>query len=238
MQRTIIVGALVLLGTVAATGCFPQEDSCNIKTPGIYVQFDATEESGVAVGRAVFWTGDSPGGTNLVLGDCGDAVAVNGVNLVVEDPNASPLTYSAEVDIADTYEFVFSRPDEGDYVSTVADMRPEVNVTAPGGEDIPRDQEFAVTWDDNDGSDDIELLISGDCIWDYPEVGGMSVADNGSYTVPANGLEPVDTANTDTCVAEVTLTRSVTGTLDSALKGDIYGRSVGLTSFNSTPPAI
>jgi hypothetical protein len=106
--------SLPILATVAVctAACFPTEDSCNIKTPGIYVEFDVTETGNNARAKAVFWTGDSAGGTNLEL-TCGDTVIVNGVAL--EESGSNPIEYTASIDIADQYSFVFEREDEDPY---------------------------------------------------------------------------------------------------------------------------
>lgn len=225
---------LILAATVAAlaAGCFPQEDSCNVKTDGIYFEYEVAEEGGEAVGKATLWVGDSPGGTNLVMGDCGDALAFNGTTMTEKGTN--PVYYEASIDAADAYDFVFTREDEDPYTSTVDGMRPEVVEVGPDGGDISRATEFDVVWLDNDGGE-IKLLISGECIWDYPETLGEEVADNGSHTVPADGIEATDSGENESCTAEIELSREVDGTLDAALKGTIVGKSVGRASFTSTP---
>jgi hypothetical protein len=233
-MRTTTIALMMGLGALfLAAGCNPSEDSCNIKTPGIYVELEAIEEGATATGRATFWVGDAPGGTYLVLGDCGDQIAVNGT--VLSHQSGNPEYYEASVSPSESYEFVFTRPDEDPYTSLVANMRPEVDITAPGNDTIPRDEEFDVTWNDNDGGS-IHLLIDGDCIWDYPSTLGEDIADNGSHAVPANGIDPTDDANTESCVAEIELTREVDGSLDTALKGTIVGKSVGRSSFTTAPP--
>ncbi len=224
---------LTLLASLLAAGCFPQEDSCNIKTDGIYFEYAVEEEGSNAVGKATLWVGDSPGGTNLVLGECGDELDFNGQ--AMSEKGGNPVYYEATVSASDTYDFVFTREDENPYSSTVSEMRPEVTVLGPSGDSFPRDQEFDVTWEDNDGGE-ILLLISGDCIWDYPSTLGDEVADNGAHTVPAGGIEPVDDSDNESCTAEIELSREVDGTLDSSLKGTIVGRSVGRSSFTTAPP--
>jgi hypothetical protein len=225
---------LSLAATIAAltAGCFPQEDSCNVKTDGIYFEYEAVVEGGEALGRATLWVGDDPGGTNLVMGECGDALAINGVTM--QEKGSNPVYYEAAVDVADAYEFVFTREDEDPYTSTVDGMRPAVLNVAPEGDTISRATEFDVTWDDNDGGE-ILLLITGDCIWDYPDVLGEEVADNGSHTVPANGIEATDSGENESCTAEIELSREVDGVLDAALKGTIVGQSVGRSSFTTAP---
>lgn len=222
----------VALCAALATGCYPQEDSCNVKTAGIYFQYVAVEEGGDALGRATFWVGDKPGGTNLVLGDCGDVVTVNGVTL--SERGTNPKYYEAAVDKADAYEFVFTREDENPYTSAVDNMRPPVLDVAPNGGSISRLEPFDVTWENNDGGQ-IELLISGSCIWDYPSVLGSTVADTGLHSVPAEGLDATSAGENESCTAEIELTREVSGTLDGALKGTIEGQSVGRASFTTTP---
>jgi hypothetical protein len=229
MRRTIIIGALLVLGAIAATGCLKSEDSCDLKTQGIRVEFAAMEEGGAASGQAEFFTDE---GMAIILGDCGDKITVNGTELQVVSATASPVVYAANIEATGTYEFVFSRPDEGDYTSTVTDLRPAVVVTAPAADaDVPRDAALDVAWDNSDGGS-IDLVITGDCFSDYKE----SWTDDGAETIDANSL--IVTDDTASCAAELVLTRTVTGTLDSALTdqgGWIRGWSVGRTSFTSIP---
>jgi hypothetical protein len=234
MKTLVIATTLAAAALSIITGCHPSEDSCNIKTAGIYVQLEAIEEGSNAVGKATFWVGDDPGGTYLVLGECGDEISVNGT--VLQHKSGNPEYYEAAIDPADEYDFVFSRPDEDPYSSVVGNMRPEVTVLGPSGDTIPRDEEFDITWEDNDGGE-IHLLVDGDCIWDYPETLGDYIADNGSHTVPANGIEAQDEDENESCVAEIELTREVDGTLNSSLKGTIVGKSRGRSSFTTAPPA-
>jgi len=235
MRTLVIATTLAACALSIITGCTnPEESSCNIKTGGVYVEFAAIEEGDSARGRAEFWVGDSPGGTQMIL-DCGDEVAVNGT--VLQHNSGVPNDYyEAAISPAESYEFIFTRPDEPDYASLITNMRPEVTVLGPSGDTIPRDEEFDITWEDNDGGE-IHLYVEGDCIHDYPEVLGDDVADNGSYTVAANGIEAWEGDENESCVAEIELTREVDGTLDPALKGTIVGKSQGRSSFTSAPAA-
>lgn len=232
MRKRMMFLSLAAMIAALVAGCFPQEDSCNVKTAGIYFEYQVVEEGGDAVGKATLWVGDSPGGTNLVLGECGDALAINGVTMTEKGGN--PKYYEAAIEPADTYEFVFTREDEEPYTSQVTDMRPAVLNVGPDGGSISRAEPFDVTWDDNDGGQ-IKLLISGTCIWDYPDTLGEEVADNGLHAVPADGIEATSSGESESCTAEIELTREVNGTLDTALKGTIKGQSVGRASFTTTP---
>jgi len=236
MRQTTIIGALLVLGAVAATGCIEPENSCDLKTQGIQAEFAAIEDGDSASGQAELFTNEH---VAIVLGDCGDAITVNGVTLNAVDESASPVVYSASVDQADEYVFVFSRPDEGDYTSTVSGLRPAVDVITPAeGEEVSRAADYEVTWGDNNGgagNGEIEAVISGDCItFDYE----ATWTDDGSDTIAADSLD-VD-GETTSCAAEIALTRKVSGTLDSALasSGWIEGWSVGRATFTTAPPAI
>jgi len=236
MRKTIIVVALLALGAVAATGCMPAEDSCDVKTSGIKLELAATEEAGTAKGQAIFWTDE---GRAMVLGDCGDKITVNGVEMEAEDGTVTPIVYSSAVDATGTYEFVFTRPDEDDYVSTVTGLRPAVTITAPeSGTEAPRDVALAVTWEDNNagaGDGQIAAVVTGECLSeiDYE----ATWTDDGEDEIPADGLSADD--ETASCQAELVLTREVDGTLDSDLNqtGSIKGWSVGRTSFTTIPTA-
>jgi hypothetical protein len=155
---------------------------------------------------------------------------------VLQHKSSTPADYyQASITLAESYEFVFTRPDEDPYASVITTMPPEVSISAPDGETIAQDQDFDILWD-SDGSGEIHLLIDGDCIWDYPDVLGDDIPDNGSHTVSAGGIDPQDEDDPDTCVAEIELTRETTGTLDTSLKGTIEGKSRDRTSFTTTAP--
>ncbi len=141
--------------------------------------------------------------------------------------------YEAVIDVADTYEFVFTRGGESDYISTVTPP-PPVNMTAPEeGIDISRAEQFDVIWDDNyPESSGINLVINGPCI----TMLARNIADNGQYTINADELTPNDSQDEDqSCSAEVMLTRVVQGELDANLKGSIHGRARDRVWFTTTP---
>jgi hypothetical protein len=228
MRQVIIIGTLLVLGAIAATGCMAPEDSCDLKTQGIKVQLAAMEEGDGARGEAELYTDE---GLAIILGDCGDKITVNGAELQVVNATASPVVYAADIAQADVYTFVFTRPDEGDYTSTVTDLRDPVVVTAPAeGAEVPRDEDLTVEWENSDGGD-IDLVVMGDCISTKYDA---TWTDNGSNVVPADSLNV--SGDTTTCTAELVMTRKVTGTLDPALDsqgGWIEGWSVGRTTFTT-----
>jgi hypothetical protein len=162
---------------------------------------------------------------------------VNGVELEAEDGTVTPIVYSAAIDATGTYEFIFTRPDEDDYVSTVTGLRPAVSITAPeSGAEAPRNEALVVTWDDNnDGAGDgqIAAIVTGECLSEIEYEDTWT--DDGEDEIPADGLDADD--ETASCQAELVLTREVDGTLDSDLNqtGSIKGWSVGRTTFTTVP---
>ncbi len=235
MLHKIALACTILMGSAVMLGCqAPEEDSCNIKTPGVFVEYEVHEEGGSAATRATFWVGDKPGGTFLSFGSCGDSIAVNGKTLTKVSAGDHDA-YETSMTAVDSYEFIFSRDGETPYSSAVAPRNP-VAITAPAGNaSVSRAAAFDITWDAND-SGSLNLLVSGDCIKDFPSTLGESVTDNGTYAVNANGIEPfVSSDSGKSCTATLELNRQNTGTLSSSLKGTIEGNSLAHASFTSAP---
>ncbi len=232
---------LLLIGSAVVSGCSknPEENSCNIKTAGVYVEYTVHAEGASAVADATFWVGNAPGGTYLTLGDCGDTITVNGQPLVHQS-GADNDYYETNVTPTDVYKFVFTRQGESPYTSTVSTPA-AVDITAPtAGTSISRAEAFDIKWTANPGGK-IHLLISGDdankCIQDYPTYeSDRAIDDTGTYTVNAGAIQPfVSSDATKSCSATIALERSEPGTLDPSLKGTINGFAAGHTTFTSTP---
>lgn len=223
-KRTVLV--LLSVCAIAFVGC-PRDDSCNIRTDGMYFAFRVVEEDGQATVSATFTVGGALG-TELALGDCGDDITVNGIQL--QEKRGVFVYYEAVIGVADTYEFVFTRDGEGPYTSTV-NTPPTVTITAPtDAQEIPRQNAFDITWEDNYAeSPGISLFITGPCIGNLLR----DIADNGLYTINADELELID--EEQTCDVDLSLTRLVNGDLDPALQGFITGRTVDRIWFTSTP---
>jgi hypothetical protein len=227
---------LILLGATAllAAACFPQEDSCNIKTGGIYVEFEIVETAKSAKAEAVFWVGDKPGGTNVEL-TCGDTITVN--DLKLKKTSSNPARYTGSIAVEDEYVFVFEREDEDPYISTIANMPAPITLLAPKGGEYARDESFGVTWEDNGTASNLNLLIESDCFWDFPDTLGKSVPDGGAYTVAADAFDLKSNQEAESCTATIELTRESKGSLSTDLKGTIKGKTRATGSFTSTPSA-
>lgn len=221
-------------GTVLAIVCVsiffagcPREDSCNIRTGGIYLSFNVLEKDGAATVTATFTVG-GPFGTALSLGDCGDDITVNAVPLQAKQ--GAFVYYEATLAPADLYTFEFTRDGEGPYISEVV-APPTVTITAPvQGTAISRAVAFDVTWEDNyEASPGIALFIGGSCVQGIL----ADIGDNGLYTINADDLELTDVE--DSCDVTISLTRVATGTMDPELEGSIQAKSVGETWITSNP---
>lgn len=208
-------------------GCYEEEDSCNIKTGGIYVEYTVNENNAEAVAQAVFWVGDEPGGTNLELGVCGDRVEVNGHRLTEYEDR--PTRYAAFIPVAEKYEFTFIRPDEPPHVSVAEQIPEPVHFIAPDGIDAPRDQPLEIRWENN-WSGAATLEINGSCIYRHVE----TVTDNGEHTLAANRLAAKNEVITPDCVAGITLARYFHGRISPNLKGSVSGMVLSSTYCNST----
>lgn len=241
MRRAILLPLLVAgLGLGCTT---PEEDSCNIKTAGIHVLYNVTEDANGAIAEAQFWVGDSPGGTVLNLGEtCDDSITVNDVTLTKTSGDAVGLDiaeydhadfYSADITAADSYEFILTREDEDPYKSTVGTDNAPVITSPTAGASISRAEAFDILWDGDTGQ--IHLLIEGECILDYPNNFGEEISDTGSHTVNAEGIDTFQSEADSTCNATIALTRDQAGTLAEELKGTIRGFGVGQVTFESTP---
>ncbi len=106
-NRYFAMIALAGLGLMALMAC-ETGDTCDIRTNGIRVDFEAIEEGGTTKARAQFLYKQ----TSLELGNCGDTIEVNGVRLNSVG-NEYPVTYEANVDPNSNgeFEFVFNRED-------------------------------------------------------------------------------------------------------------------------------
>ncbi len=216
----------ILCFSLVFPGC-PREDSCNVRTDGIYFVFDVVEKDGAATVTASFHVGGRFG-TALLLGDCGDDITVNGVPL--QERRGAFVFYEAALTPADLYTFEFTRDGEGPYVSTVV-APPPVNITAPvQSTPISRANAFDITWEDNyEDSPGIALYIGGDCV--QPVL--RNIGDSGLYTVNAEDLQLPE--NDESCDATIILTRTTQGAIDPNISGTIFAKSVGETWITSNP---
>lgn len=220
---------LLLVSASLVSGCFEEEDSCNLRTPGIYAEFFIWEEDGQARATAAFWTGDDPGGTALELGACGDSIRINGIKMS-EDGTGLYTKYVATVPATDDYVFAFDRPDEETYYSHIDGRPGPLQITAPHQAMISRDEDIPIAWKNESGTQ-ARLTIEGSCFPTYSEL----VTDDGQHVVPSNKINAHPQRATETCAARISLWRNLYGTLSPDLKGSVAGIRDGNAFFDSTP---
>ncbi|MCU0661299.1 MAG: hypothetical protein MUC50_03120 [Myxococcota bacterium] len=229
-MRTSTQRVMAFVAMISAVGCFEEEDSCNVKTDGIFVEYEITESGQSADAKVTFWVGNAPGGTYLELGDCGDEIRVNGVRLAEAESN--PTTYIASVDPASAYDFVFHRDGERQYISTVETPSPVRLIQAPNsGQSISRQNDIAIQWEAGSSPSDVSLEVVADCLYDF--IGETS--DDGAFTIESGELEAFEGEEDVTCDATLSVRRQVSGELDMALKGSIRGNAEVSRTFRSTP---
>ena len=230
MNRYLICAGALLASLPFSTGCFPVEDSCNIKTDGLYLQLEAIEEDGNVEAQAIFWVGSGPGGTYLELGDCGDSISVNGQTMNASPGFDNPEIYVASIEPAASYSFELVRPDEDPYVSTVSNSRAAVTVTAPNDVTVSRAEALEVVWENNDAGE-AEVTVSGACFYGFSD----NVQDDGAFSVAPGSLDATDDEAMETCNATVVVDRVSPGAMANGLDGDIRAVSRGRGEFTSTP---
>ncbi len=232
----LVLGLAAWLAVVlCSTGCEPGAshyvESADIRTGGLWVDYEIEEvvddDGDFSVLARARFSVAGPLGTRVLLTE-GDAVEVNGVPME-NVPGAIWPRYEAAIDMADTYEFVFTRPDEGSYVSN-GTPPPVVNMSAPDpGETYSRSEPLSVAWENNNAGGTITVRVG-------PNTDGyvQQADDNGAYTVPASPLVWVD-AGQLTFDAFVRLRRSNTGTMDSGLSGKLTMYNRRTVTFRSVP---
>jgi hypothetical protein len=219
-----LTGAALLALMACETG-----DTCDIRTSGIRVDYEAIEQDGVTTARAQFMYKD----TSLELGNCGDTIEVNGVRLNSVG-SEYPITYEADVEPNDSgeFEFVFAREDEGPFTSTTG-LPETFELTAPAsGESFSRAEPINVTWSGEDW-DLMTIAVEAEDLWEYEE----TVSDVNAYSIAADELEAQSGAEDDDILAELILTRSDEGTVDAIFDSGstCVGKVIDQVSFTSTP---
>ncbi len=216
------------LGLAALMAC-ETGDTCDIRTSGIRVDYEAVEEGGSTSARAQFMYK----GTSLELGNCGDTIEVNGVRLNSVG-NVHPITYEANVDATaeGEFEFVFQREDEGPFTSTTS-LPDTFAITAPAdGDSFSRAEVIDITWDNSDG-DFMNVVVEADDLWGFDE----TPSDTGAYTIAADSIETLSDHEDEDIQADLILTRELSGSVDPIFDNDsaCVGKVVDRIGFTSTP---
>ncbi len=226
-SKELILVFIAGLGLAALMAC-STGDTCDIRTTGISVDYEAIEEDGSTRARAQF----NYEGKSLELGNCGDTIEVNGV-LLNKVGGVIPLTYEANVDATAEGEFVFSfnREGEGPFTSTTS-LPDTFAITAPAsGDSFSRADVIDITWDNSDG-DFMNVVVDADDLLNFDE----NPSDTGAYTIAADSIETFSDDEDEDIQADLILTRELGGTVDPTFKdATCVGKVVDQISFTSTP---
>ena len=233
MTRYSIVLGLAAFGTAALLAGCPQITSETITTDGLYVDYIVIEEAdGTAVAQARFRAGGAAGTGVQLTG--GDTVTVNGEPMTLT--RAVSTYYEADVDPAETYTFVFTRPDEGGYTSTISPPG-SVTITEPAeGAEVSRAEDLTIRWEpDNDAPGNAyNLEVYGPCLDNFVRLAILVT----EMTIQANDLaeETDEGGGPDaTCTATIRVAAWGEGTMAPGLKGKISAGAASTSTFQTVP---
>lgn len=168
--------------TFALVGC-GVENSCEIVTQSFQAVFLVTESSEqTANASATFSTGAGLASVTVEL-DCGDTISVNSGILARKPVLGFGASYESEITKAATYDFVFARPGEDPYSSTVQ-APAAIEITAPSSAaELSRGDRLTVAWTTSP-ADWMHIEVTADKMTPIT----AQVPDNGSYTLPAGAV--------------------------------------------------
>lgn len=115
---------------------------------------------------------------------------------------------------------------------SIAELPSEFAIEAPVATFARNTQDLVLSWAPT-SSQLMRVEIEGDCVFTHAE----TVADAGSYTLPAGTLDPLDDAAPGTCALDVAVRRLNPGTIDPGFGqgGTSVGVQVRTTEVESTP---
>lgn len=242
MTGTRVTWVAVLLAGAALVGCKETTSSANIRTPGIAISMVVTAESAdasrVDVDLQVGGTGAGATYVDLEGGDRLLASIDGGEEESMQVEASGEYFASFDTGAADTaFRVNFDRTQDEDAPNSNGELPAPFEMTAPAPTDsFSRTEDVVVSWDPGGSNDSMHIAWNGDCIF----LGSADIpGDTGSYTIAANTLDATgpDEDPPPTCDVELTVTRSRSGTADSALDPDSFVRleQIRSTSFTSAP---
>lgn len=219
-----LVGALGLVGCAASDG-----NTCDVATEDISA-VALVVDSGWDIRAAIdFEAGDRRGGNSPLRLCDSDRLTINGAAPdVIEKADSIEYAVSLPADGARSFELVLDRESEGDRVAFSVELPPAFEVVAPvDGEVIDFAQDQVLQWEPAvaDGSMRVELgevIGAGECLTatteghTYEAAGGVTVPDNGQWTIPAGSVASMATQD---CTLTYTLSRVLLAPYPEALEG-------------------
>jgi hypothetical protein len=218
------VGALGLVGCTANDG-----NTCDVATEDISA-VALVIDSGWDIRAAIdFEAGDRRGGNSPLRLCDSDRLTINGtVPQRVEKADRIEYAVSLPADGARSFEIMLDRDSEGDRVEFSVELPPAFEVVAPeAGAVIDFAQDQVLQWEPPvpDGSLRVELgevIGAGECLTamteghTYEAGGGVTVPDNGQWTIPAGSVASM---GTEDCTLTYTLSRVLLAPYPEAFEG-------------------
>jgi hypothetical protein len=235
MKRTGIIFLTAALGALA--GCTETTSSENIKTGGIAALIEVTASNSTTSRIHVdLKVGGDESNTYVILEGGDELVATadgSEKTLQAVDDGEYETTFDT---VAGGTEFTVAleRTDDDSARNNRGTLPEPFSIDFPKSSDsVSRGEDLTVTWDAASGGT-MHIEVDGGCIFFET----ADAADSqGSYTFPAGTLSPTNDKENESCEVDVVLTRTVSGTTDTALDAESYfhlSQARG-TSFTSTP---
>jgi hypothetical protein len=208
LTRTSLLMAMAM-GAALLAGCKQKVESGNLKTSSLAATFRISDDpSGNAAAFAQLMQGDR----YLDLNNA-DGLYCDGIKLAKNDQTLSGIDYQGTVPrrpVGELYLFEFRRPSTGEYLYSYAIAPNPMVITAPtNATTIDPLAPLQLTWDVASPSG-IRIEVTGTGM---KKGYSSSVADQGSFTIPANSLLCSDELMS--CEATLTLSRTVMGNGDT-----------------------
>lgn len=241
LDSRLVRSAVVAAFMVPFLGC-SNVDSTNLKTAGIRAYMYATTGGdGTVTAHAQLMVDDSTlAFVSLKDGDSLTATVDGETQTLSQSNVAGIIDYTAIFQGHDAegteYAFKLDRDSDTSASDNHTTLPAPFSITAPadGTQTYSRASDaIIVTYDQSGTSDAMSYRVDGNCI----QAADHAVSgDSGSFTIPAGSIQKLDNASSDTCEIELTVSRTRTGTLDSAFgSGGVYGVQHRMITFNSTP---
>ena len=221
---------------VALFACTESVESTDVRTSGIYPEFRVVADgSGSSQVSARLKVGGNDSNTYLDLRDADRLeVSVGEDRRTLDETSAQRYTAAFPVDAAGT-EFVFTfirgEDDEGAPRSVVVLPEP-FQLEMATTEASRAADDVAFNWDPP-SSGDMRWDLDGDCVWNE----GGSTPDDGTHTISSEQVRALSNDDTKSCTVELTVDRSLSGSLDPAFTegGENRAFQSRTRSFTSTP---
>ena len=219
-MKNAIRSLVILVAGAAAAGCSEDVASDDVGTDAVYANIGVLATgNGTSEVTTYLRVGGANSNTYLDLTDYDALIAYVNSTSKGMSQSGNGYTTSFPYDEADTpfrVSFVRTPPPDGECAGRSAPnstltLPPPFSITSPI-QDAPvsRAAPLSLQWTSSGGVDGMSFSVDAPCLQYYAD----DIAnDNGTFTIPANTLLVVGSANTS-CTATVTIHRSRDGELD------------------------